>query len=654
MYPLFTPLKKLSIYFFTLLIFYTCLRISFVSINASSFPQLNNTLFLKLLWHGLRFDISAIISVNSLFIFLLVLPFGLQKYYAYQVLLKYAFILPNAIALFFEVADWFYFPYNHKRSTAEVLSMVSRKGDFLNLLPSFLRDFWYAFFIAAFLLFLLFSIYNHVESYFQKEKAINRWVLSKPQIKSKWLFHTLQTLLFLFVLALSVIGIRGGFQLIPINIKNTAEVAESQYAPIILNTPYSIINTVANQHLSPIHFMDEEKAFQLVQPIKHFEREKDFKAKNVVFIILESFSREFTGLGPGKSYTPFLDSLMNHSYVFTNAFANGLHSAEGIPAIFSGLPSLMSESFSVSAYSTNNLTSLPSLLQPLGYHSAFFHGASNGSMNFDVYAKSAGFDQYFGRSEYNNDKDFDGSWGIFDEPFLQFFADKMKQQKEPFINAVFTVTSHSPYPIPEKYKNRFKNDGLEVQSTILYTDYALQQFFNTVKDAKWFQNTLFIITADHCSPMASSDYYAVGTGRYEIPILFFCPNDPSLVGKDSTLMQQIDILPTVLDYLNYTYPFYALGNSAFQKNTEKFVINKLHNTDYWIHRHHQMHITNNKIQAVYHFPGDYFHEPNLLNDAHFQIDSSSFHLWQAFTQVYTNGLIENTMYYKARKQRKNK
>lgn len=652
MYPLFAPLKKLITYFFILMILYTCFRLSFIYFNASSFPQLNNSLLLKLLWHGLRFDISAIISVNGLFIFLLVLPFGLQKHYFYQVLMKYAFILPNAIALLFEIADWFYFPYNHKRSTAEVLSMVSRKGDFLNLLPSFIRDFWYAFFIAAFLLFLLFAIYNHVEAYFQKEKALNRWVLSKPQTMSKLRFHTLETFLFLLVLTACVIGIRGGFQLIPINIKNTAEVAESQYAPIVLNTPYSIINTVANQHLSPIHFMDEEEALQLVQPIKHFEREEKFQAKNVVFIILESFSREFTSLGPGKSYTPFLDSLMNHSYVFTNAFANGLHSAEGIPAIFSGLPSLMSESFSVSAYSTNNLTSLPSLLEPLGYHSAFFHGASNGSMNFDVYAKSAGFDQYFGRSEYNNDKDFDGSWGIFDEPFLQFFADKIKQQKEPFINAVFTVTSHSPYPIPEKYKDQFKNDGLEVQSTILYTDYALQQFFKTIKDEAWFQNTLFVITADHCSPMASSDYYAVGTGRYEIPILFFSPNDPTLVGKDSTLIQQIDILPTVLDYLNYSYPFYALGNSAFQRNTEKFVINKLHNTDYWIHHHHQMHITNDKIQAVYHFPGDYFQQNNLLDDPHFQIDSSSFHLWQAFTQVYTNGLIENTMYYKARKQRK--
>src|SRR5690606_24672345 len=112
---------------------------------------------------------------------------------------------------------------------------------------------------------------------------------------------------------------------------------------------------------------------------------KPFQDKNVVFIILESFSKEYTGLGGRTSYTPFLDSLMQHSFVCTNAYANALQSAKGIPAIISGVPSLMDEPITTSAYGTNKLTSLPALLRNKGYQTAFYHGGTNGTMGFDIY-----------------------------------------------------------------------------------------------------------------------------------------------------------------------------------------------------------------------------------------------------------------------------
>src|SRR5690606_39267322 len=128
-----------------------------------------------------------------------------------------------------------------------------------------------------------------------------------------------------------------------------------------------------------------------------------------------------TGLGDGVSYTPFLDSLAGEGMSFTNSYANGLRSAEGLRAIFSGIPSLMAEPFTTSVYSTNKITSIPGLLKTQRYHTSFSHGATNGSMSFDVFTRSAGVDHYYGRTEYNNDKDYDGNWGIYDEPFLQYF-----------------------------------------------------------------------------------------------------------------------------------------------------------------------------------------------------------------------------------------
>jgi uncharacterized sulfatase len=260
-----------------------------------------------------------------------------------------------------------------------------------------------------------------------------------------------------------------------------------------------------------------------VQPVKQYKQAGPFRKKNVVVIILESFSKEFTKLTPGKSYTPFLDSLMDHSLTFTNAFSNGLHSSEGIPAVIAGIPSLMSEYFTTSVYSTNTITSMPSVLKKEGYVSEFFHGATDGSMSFDIFAKSAGYDRYFGRAEFNDERYYDGNWGIFDEPFFQFFARGLDTLQQPFFASIFSVTSHAPYPIPEKYKNRFVNDGLPIHPCIEYTDMAVRHFFDSVRNKEWFKNTLFVITPDHCSPMSSTSYYANGTGRYQIPLIFLLP-----------------------------------------------------------------------------------------------------------------------------------
>ena len=165
-----------------------------------------------------------------------------------------------------------------------------------------------------------------------------------------------------------------------------------------------------------------------------------------------------------NSFTPFIDSLIQESLVFTNGFSNGRRSIEGIPAVIAGIPSLMNSPFITSAYSGDKFYSLPYLLKQEGYNTSFYHGGTNGTMGFDNFCKAAGIDAYYGRYEYNNDKDFDGNWGIFDEPFLQFMAKSLDKTPQPFMASVFTLSSHHPYTIPEKYKNKFIK-GNEFQRT---------------------------------------------------------------------------------------------------------------------------------------------------------------------------------------------
>lgn len=166
------PFRRLIAHLLWLLLFYFCFRIVFYSLNMPAFPDMSTAQLLLLLLKGLRFDLSAIFMTNLLFIFLILLPWHWSDHRWYRRLLAIVFYVGNGLAFLFEVADWIYFPYNHKRSTAEVLDIVTTKGDFLNLLPGFLRDYWYIFITAAVLLWLMVYTYRLTERYFLRKETL--------------------------------------------------------------------------------------------------------------------------------------------------------------------------------------------------------------------------------------------------------------------------------------------------------------------------------------------------------------------------------------------------------------------------------------------------------------------------------------------------
>ncbi|MCF6341611.1 MAG: LTA synthase family protein, partial [Bacteroidales bacterium] len=295
-----------------------------------------------------------------------------------------------------------------------------------------------------------------------------------------------------------------------------------------------------------------------------------------------SFSKEYVGsLNNYKGYTPFLDSLIGHSLVFTHAFSNGFRSMDAMPAVLMAVPCLMNDPIITSAYSTNNFTALAKLLKTKSYATAFFHGGNQGTLGLDGFAKLSGFDNYFGRTEYNNDDDFDGNWGIYDEPFLQYVIQHIDSLPEPFFVTGFTLSSHYPYTLPEKYENKFTEGPLRIHRVVRYTDFALQGFFETAKTKPWFNNTIFIISADHPAqsviPSKAGNingktnlpdkellqYYKNSSGRYAIPLLIYAPGDTTLQGEITTTIQQTDVMPTILNLLHFEKPYIAFGNDVF-------------------------------------------------------------------------------------------
>jgi phosphoglycerol transferase MdoB-like AlkP superfamily enzyme len=197
----------------------------------------------------------------------------------------------------------------------------------------------------------------------------------------------------------------------------------------------------------------------------------------------------------------------------------------------------------------------------MGYQTSFFHGAANGSMGFQGFGSILGYQYYYGRTEYNDDKDFDGIWGIWDEHFFPFMARTLTNQKQPFMATLFTLSSHDPYQLPEKYKERFKGGPLAIDKCVQYTDNSLRIFFNYARTQPWFNNTIFVITADHTSQTYYPEY-SKQVNRFAVPILFYSVNNAyNLKGVRTDLASQMDIYPTVVDLIGYNKPFRSWGRS---------------------------------------------------------------------------------------------
>lgn len=463
---------------------------------------------------------------------------------------------------------------------------------------------------------------------------------------------------FLLFLGIALIGARGGLQPLPLTILHASNSTSSKYVPIVLNTPFSIYTTFGHGTLNRIDFFSDKEA-QKIYPVTHQYsfNNRTFQKKNIVIILWESYSREYSGfLNDYEGFTPFMDSLMQHSLVFNNAFSNGMRSIDAIPAIISGLPILMDDPFITSAYSTNSIESLAKILNAEGYKTAFFHGGNNGTMGFYGFSKFAGFDDYYGLNEYDNMDDYDGNWGVFDEPFLQYFAKQINGFQEPFFAFEFTLSSHNPYNLPGNLEHRFAEGDLKIHKVIRYTDYALKKYFETVSKMKWYNNTLFVILADHAAPYflpvnfkskiselpdkRIRQFYRSATGRFSIPIVLFAPGDTNLQGMDSTTIQQTDIMPTILDYLGYQKPFFCYGNSVF-RNTGKHDAFQFANGMYQITTgNYTLFFDGEKSTALYNNKSDPAHTKNLILEDSLTVSIMENDM-RAILQQYNNGLINN-------------
>jgi phosphoglycerol transferase MdoB-like AlkP superfamily enzyme len=617
---------------------FTLCRIGFYLFNTAYFPEMTPGTFLWLLWGGLKFDLVTVLYFNMLFILLMIVPFDFRFNFTYQEAIKYLYFILNGFALAINVSDFIYYKFTLRRTTADVFKQFENEQNVGGLWLRFLVDYWYAVLFWIALVVVMVNVYNRIK-------------LWGPQTKNRIVYYASGTIAIPLIAFLIVAGIRGGFRhsTRPITLSNAGEyVSDPKHISIVLNTPFTLIRTIGKTKVQKANFFTPEEVEKIYSPV-HVPSDTlpPFRKHNVVVIILESFSKEFFGTfnkerenGTYTGYTPFLDSLIQLSKTFEYSFANGRKSIDGLPSVISSIPSLGVPYF-LSPYSGDRINSLASLLEEEGYHSSFFHGAPNGSMGFQAFMNLAGVDHYYGMTEYGNDEDFDGLWGIWDEKFLQFYAAKLNEFPQPFVSSFFSVSSHHPFKIPEEFEGKFNEGTLPIHKCVGYTDYGLRKFFERVSKMPWYENTLFVITADHTSSNIQFPEHRTAWGFYSIPIIFFKP-DHSLVGRHAEIAQQIDIMPSVLGYLNFKKPYVAFGRDIFNETTEPFAFNYKDNVYQLFVGDYLLIFDGTHTIGLYDFKKDKMIEHNLM-ETHPSVVAGMEPKMKAIIQQYNNRLIEDRL-----------
>lgn len=595
----------------------------FLIYNYVSFQQLGFADLFASIW----FDLITVCLIGLPFIILSLIPLPFREKIFYG---KFLSILFYVFLLFFvalNLIDVEYFRYTQKRSTFDMFTVLSGSNDFMQQLASFFRDFW------LLLIFLLGII------------VVARFFHKKAKVKTGNFKFFRDFLYFILFIGLAVFFGRGGFRLKPINPIDAAQFTRVENAALVLNTAFTMVKSYNQGGLEEKNYFSQEKEARLFNPIKVSKPLNLLPEKtNLVVIMLESFGNEWVGAaGAKKSFTPFLDSLSNVSLYFKNGISNGKKSIEAVPSIVASIPSLSDNPYISSQYGNNKINSLASILNDKGYETAFFHGATNGSMRFDGFASQIGFQHYFGRTEYNNDKYFDQSWGILDEYFNPWTAKKLSEFDKPFFATLFTLSSHHPYFIPKHMRGKLRKGSQEICQSIHYGDYSLNLFFEEAKKQPWYKNTVFILCADHTSA-SSNPVYNQRSELYKIPVLIFDPSGKIAPKKETQFFQHLDIMPTALDLLNVKTKFYAFGNSYFQSKQGE-AINYLEGTYQYFKGNKMITFTNEKVRNLYTISEVHDNNPDSLS--FYRKEAKRYELrLKAMIQRYNRDLITNQNFSK--------
>ncbi|MEJ2052302.1 MAG: sulfatase-like hydrolase/transferase [Calditrichaceae bacterium] len=512
--------------------------------------------------YGMRFDFALLAAIFAIPLLMLNLPFkwfdnrGWASFW-------YWLCLPILIATCLLLAtDIAYYAFVKRHITQELRLILNDTAFILQMaLSSYKLSL--AFF-AAFcsLLFLL-------------------WRASFPaEIKPASLMRNLAIFILLPVLIL--VGIHGGLQRKTIHIIDAYSTGNPEQGNLILNGAYSALRSFDNR-ISVRH--DFYTATELEQQAKQiglyshshtYPFQKQFSddkptGLNVVVVVLESWSYKYIDGLAGNNYgvTPNFDQLVKDGLVFNRFYAAGQRSIEGLQAILTGVPNLVDLPSLGWGLESNKFSRLGDMVSKHGYHTLFAQSSRRTSFHIDSISAATGFNEYYGMEDMQltlNYADPESFWYGWDHETFNKVQSRLKKIKQPFFSFVFTGTTHSPYgTLPVHFLKRAHAADNEngFLNTLYYADWAIGQFMKEARQQPWFDNTVFIFTADHT---LSAYRGGSSTDKFHIPLLIYSPKHIK-PGINNTISSHFDIMPTIIDLLGLPESFSTFGDSLLRKKT---------------------------------------------------------------------------------------
>ena len=606
-------------------------RLLFYAYNADIIAPITFSALPSIIKGSFIFDTASIFYTNILFIFLSLIPFYFREKDWYQTFLGIIFTLTNSVAILINISDVFYFPYKLSRIAGDDLRYFS-EDNLGSLFLSFMGQYWWGFIILIISVFLL---YNIGFTFLRLRKGV-RFIISKP------FFYIFQTIVLVGSLFFAIVGIRGfsmSSATFPITMSDATVYVEPKYASLILSNPFCLIRTFDHSLVSP-KLTTKNINEELYSPVKIAQDSSEYNIEgmNIMVFVLESFgSAHIKSLSDGfaaddPTYTPFLDSLFQHGILMTSAYQSGGRSIDAMPAIWASIPSYKQNFLSL-PQSSATYKALPHILKDMGYSTSFMHGATKSSMSFQAFGQMAGINNFTSREDYETAEgtdDFDGKWGIFDHKFLPFTLKRIDELKPPFFNTTFTLSSHNPYVLPKGYEDKYPEGKMAIDRTISYTDGALRSFFNEAKTKSWYNNTIFIITADHGSGADNAKWKGTPY-NYRVPIFLYSPSGKFPNQKIDKVVAHVDIMPTILSMLGYKDKFFSYGTDFFEvSEREPFVVNSFMGTYNVVTKDILYQFNEKDLVGVYNYINDYELKNNII-DSH---TSSEIDYYKAYIQNY--------------------
>ena len=604
--------------------------------NLQFFHQLDTGQALKLYLYGMRFDLPIVFGINLLTILFYCFPSRIIYKDELQTFVDIIYIVANALAVLLNFLDIVCFRFFGKHLTVHFLKLLfnSDEVSFGGIRQIFF-DYWYLLVIFVLFVLIIIVVAQHTK-------------LQKPEKEEKPHWQLRQAISLGIMLLLTVIAARGGLQAKPVSVETAMQYTDPQNAPILLNTPFCLLTThdtdlkerteQYNSDYTPIHYDLTANRF-----IEADSLAMDSVPSNVVVIILKNVGQEMLGYyscDRRSELTPFLDSILGHSLTF-NGMSNSRRSLEVLPAILASIPSMMENDFVRSPYADNDFDAYSKHLQKQGYTTIFMHGGKNGVLGFNEFSRRAGFNRYFGRTEYGDDSDYDGQWGIYDGPFLQYAAKTLNRVHEPFATAIYTLSSRYPYKVPKDFvlpKDSYFWTGFE--KTVYYVDCSLRDFFKTASKMPWYDHTLFVITADYSNNEHFQPEYSNVWGMYSIPIAFYYPNRIKPM-RSEEIAQQIDLGPSILSVLEVNDTLFSFGRNLFDTLSEPSFVSYFNLTYQYCDGTYLVQSDGEQSFGIYKPISDSLLSDNLID--RLQCPDIYDKLYR-FLQEYNNRMINNELY----------